>query len=113
MRVSNIKKGEAFTVYCGRENKWVNLPQSFWANPFIMKKESQRKLVVCKYIKHLLRTDRKILQEELAKLKDEDVLGCWCKPKLCHCDVIVALKGVDLNLSNVILYKLIYEEIFK
>lgn len=27
----------------------------------------------------------------LRSLKDHDVLACWCKPRPCHCEVIIKL----------------------
>lgn len=34
---------------------------------------------------------RQQLMDEIAELPEDAVLGCWCKPKPCHGDVIVKL----------------------
>jgi hypothetical protein len=28
--------------------------------------------------------------EAMLELTEDSVLGCWCKPEACHCDVIAA-----------------------
>ena len=68
-------------VYIGR-------PGPF-GNPFQIGRDGDRKQVLAKYRAYFYRrlTDVEFRDKILA-LKDK-VLGCWCKPLLCHGDVIV------------------------
>jgi len=80
-------KRKKFDVYIGRPSKW--------GNPFLIGRDGSRQEVIGKYEKHiLLRPD---LLNDLHDLKGK-TLGCWCKPKLCHGDVLAKLAnslGVD------------------
>lgn len=85
--LANIKKGEFFDLYIGRENKWLNLSESKWKNPFPMKKESERPDVILKHWEYM-----KEHSELIADLKELEgkVLGCYCfssvknEGKKCH-----------------------------
>lgn len=83
-RVVNKYK-EKFDVYIGRGSKW--------GNPFPMKNKSdeERKRVIAKYKNHLWDqiNSGEISVDELLSL-DGKTLGCFCKPKACHGDVIVS-----------------------
>ena len=83
-RVVHCKK-EDYDIYIGRPSKW--------GNPF---KDGTRKQVIEKYRKYVL-SNRELL-DNLDELEGK-VLGCWCKPKSCHGDVLVELiekKGMIL-----------------
>jgi Domain of unknown function (DUF4326) len=69
-----------FDVYIGRPSKW--------GNPFKIKKGECREAVIEKYREWLLQQPNLIAQ--LAELEGK-VLGCWCKPALCHGDVLAEL----------------------
>ena len=78
-------------IYVGRTckrgvNNW-QLESSIFKNPFSSKKDG---LVECirKYINHifLLLEDEENLREFM-EMKGK-ALACWCKPKLCHADVL-------------------------
>lgn len=75
-KVVNLYK-ERFDVYIGRPSKW--------GNPFHIKKFGREECIK-KYKKYLL--SRKDLIKDLKELKGK-VLGCYCKPKRCHGDVII------------------------
>jgi len=77
--VVNIKK-EGCDVYIGRG--------SIWGNPFTIGKEGTREEVIQKYLDWIMKKPK--LLEQLETLKGKR-LGCWCAPKLCHGDVLVAL----------------------
>jgi hypothetical protein len=71
-------------VYIGRECRkggW-NLDASKWANPFVGKE------AVDKYRKYIL--SKPTLLEDIEELRGKR-LGCWCKPKPCHGDVLIEL----------------------
>lgn len=64
-------------------------------NPFSIGKDGTRKEVIEKYEKYLLSNEK--LMNDLHELEGV-VLGCWCKPKACHGDILVKLtnrKGVS------------------
>lgn len=81
--VVNLKR-EPYDVYIGRG--------SMWGNPFKMGSEADRERVIQAYKKYLkeaiLRGEISIL--DLKTLKGKR-LGCYCKPKGCHGDVIAAI----------------------
>ena len=77
-KVVHCKK-EAYDVYIGRPSKW--------GNPFPIG-DSTRDEVISRYREYVL--SRPELLESLHELKGK-VLGCWCKPKPCHGDVLVEL----------------------
>lgn len=80
-KVVHCKK-EKYDVYIGRGSKW--------GNPFVIGKDGNRDEVILKYKKHI--TNNPGLVSALPELKDK-VLGCWCKPKACHGDVLKELVG--------------------
>lgn len=71
-------------VYIGRYNR-AGYPQSKWHNPFHMASEYQRDKVIDDYEKYLFESG---LINDICQLKDAKRLGCWCKPKRCHGDVL-------------------------
>lgn len=74
-------------VYIGRGNGYI------WGNPFVMKdkSDSERTRVVTAYNKYLWESicEGAVTKEMLLEL-DSKRLVCYCFPKLCHGDVIVA-----------------------
>jgi hypothetical protein len=77
-------------VYIGRECKtggW-NLPRSKWANPFTIRSEGSSEAAVARYRAYVLASPT--LMASLDELRGK-TLGCWCKPKPCHGDVLVHL----------------------
>lgn len=73
-------KKRKFDVYIGRPGKW--------GNPFEIGKDGTREEVIEKYRAYIL--SKPILLESLPEL-DGKVLGCWCKPRPCHGDVLAEL----------------------
>lgn len=82
------------TLYIGRNmNFYVKGTfQSKWHNPFPVKKYGRDKCLELfeEYIKN-----NKSLYDNLDELKEKE-LGCWCKPELCHGDILIKL----LNSKN-------------
>ena len=78
-RVVHCKR-EPFDVYIGRPSKW--------GNPFRIGKDGDRKAVIEKYRKWIMKQPQLLAQ--LGELKGKK-LGCWCKPESCHGDVLVEL----------------------
>ena len=81
--VVNLKR-EPYDVYIGRG--------SMWGNPFKMGSEADRERVIQAYKKYLkeaiLRGEISIL--DLKTLKGKR-LGCYCKPKACHGDILAEI----------------------
>jgi hypothetical protein len=87
-KVVHCKKG-AYDVYIGRPSKW--------GNPFthISDKKTKAEFIVPnregavqKYKEWILKKPE--LLKDLPELKGK-TLGCWCKPKSCHGDVLSEL----------------------
>jgi hypothetical protein len=73
-------KKEPYDVYIGRPSKW--------GNPFKIGPDETREQVIEKYREYIL--SRPDLIASLHELKGKR-LGCWCKPKACHGDVLAEL----------------------
>ena len=78
-KVVNLRK-EKYDVYIGRGSKW--------GNRFVIGKDGDRDEVIRRYREWIL--NYKELLSSLHELKGK-VLGCFCKPKACHGDVLVEL----------------------
>lgn len=76
--VVNIRKS-GHDIYIGRGSKW--------GNPFYMPNESHRAYVIDLYEDYARDT---FTREDLLPLVGKR-LGCFCKPKICHGDVLVKL----------------------
>lgn len=79
-RVVNVRY-EKCDVYCGRP--------SILGNPFKIGRDGNRDEVIRKFIayfKHRILTDTafKAYVDSLDGLR----IGCWCKPKPCHLDIV-------------------------
>lgn len=80
MNVVHCKKA-AYSIYIGRP--------SIFGNPFVIGRDGSREEVIKKF-EHFARANQDVLNA-IKGLKENDVLGCWCKPLACHGDVIVKL----------------------
>ena len=67
-------------IYIGRPSKW--------GNPFKINTDGNREVVIEKYLNWIMTQEE--LLDSLGELEGK-VLGCWCKPKECHGDVLVEL----------------------
>jgi len=90
INVAGLPANAPGVVYCGRRTR-IGWPQSPLHNPFALVKDGTREQVIAKFRTYLMERiedgDRKIL-DALDVLTEDSVLGCWCKPAACHCDVI-------------------------
>ena len=87
-RVVHCRK-EVFDVYIGRPSKWGN-PFSHENGTLAKYKVSTREEAIEAFRKWITEGDGKFLLNDLKEL-DGKTLGCWCKPKSCHGDVLVEL----------------------
>lgn len=85
------KRFQPYEVYIGRGSKW--------GNPFthLRLKDTKaeyhcktREESIQKYIEYITVGDGKHLLNDLWELKGK-ILGCYCKPLLCHGDVLAKL----------------------
>jgi len=74
------KYHEEYDIYIGRG--------SIWGNPFVIGIDGDREEVIKKYREYIMRSPD--LLAALPKLKGK-TLGCFCKPKSCHGDILVSL----------------------
>lgn len=86
MKVVHFKK-EPYDIYIGRGSKW--------GNPFTHKQETQAKYIVASRKEAVEKYEEWLKQQPhllkvLPELKGK-ILGCWCKPKACHGDVLLRL----------------------
>ncbi len=80
-----------FDMYMGRGNKWMGLLHSFWANPFVLKKEEERGSSLGRYEEYV-RSKPEMIQR-LPELFDNDLtFACWCTTEQkCHIDILYKL----------------------
>ena len=76
---------EEYDVYIGRPSIWGN-PYSHMPNTLAEFKVETREEAVAKYEEYLL--SKPELMAKLPELKNK-TLGCFCKPKSCHGDILV------------------------
>jgi hypothetical protein len=91
----NIKEdNKTYVVHCKeyKHDVYIGRP-SKWGNPYSHKKGTKAKFIVKtrkeaidKYEEYLL--NNKELMDQLHTLKGK-TLGCFCKPKSCHGDVLI------------------------
>lgn len=74
------KYAGGMTLYIGRGSKW--------GNPFVLGKDGNREAVIAKYRAYIAKQPE--LLDSLHELSGQ-TLGCFCKPKPCHGDVLVEL----------------------
>ena len=91
MKIVNLRK-EKYTVYIGRG--------SIFGNPYKIDKDRTREGVINLY-RYYVRANFTLLKA-IYNLPKDAVLGCYCKPKDCHGDVIVELynKYWKIGLNN-------------
>ncbi len=70
---------------------------SKWGNPFKITKKLSREDSIAQYESWILKQHSLLLQ--LPELKGKR-LGCWCKPKACHGDVLAKLADKFVFCTN-------------
>jgi len=83
-RVVHCKR-EEFDVYIGRGSKWGN-PYSHRNGTLAKYVVETREEAIQKYEEYLL--GNQDLLSAISELRGK-TLGCWCKPKSCHGDVLL------------------------
>lgn len=87
-RIVNLNK-EPYDIYIGRGSKW-GCPYTIIKDRPTLAKEivNSKEEALSKYKEYVLNSPE--LMESLDEL-DGKVLGCFCKPELCHGDVLLEL----------------------
>jgi hypothetical protein len=86
-KVVNLYK-ESYDVYIGRPRSGEDT--SIWANPFKIHCEDDRGEVIENYRESLWKQIQTgVVTKEMLINLDGKTLGCFCKPKACHGDVII------------------------
>jgi|TARA_B110000305_G_C19258308_1_gene548238 hypothetical protein len=85
-RIVHCKKSE-YDVYIGRPSKWGN-PYSSKTGTLAKYRVGSKSEAISNYETYL--ESNEPLIKELVELNGK-ILGCWCKPKPCHGDVLVKL----------------------
>lgn len=85
MKVVHCKK-DPFDIYIGRPTKWGN-PFSHKNIPGIVTVPTREEAVRA-YAEWIVKQPE--LMAALPELRGK-VLGCWCKPNLCHGDILVEM----------------------
>ena len=80
MKLVNLRK-EKYTHYIGRGSRF--------GNPFKIGKDGTREEVIVKY-ENWLKNENKI-RKNIYFLPEDAILGCYCKPKACHGDIIIKI----------------------
>lgn len=92
MRVVNVRT-EMCTHYVGRGTA----PNGMWTglgNPIKLHEEFERLGVLAGFEDWVRHDPGRVAAEyrrRIYALPEHAVLGCWCKPKPCHGDVIIAI----------------------
>lgn len=96
VKVVHCRK-EPYDVYIGRPSKWGNpfthINDGKTSAQYVV---ASREAAIAAYRDWITVGDGRHLQSDLSSLKGK-TLGCWCKPKSCHGDVLVELVS---NLDN-------------
>lgn len=90
-------KKSPYDIYIGRPSKW--------GNPFTHKQDGKtrarfivgsREEAIKAYRTWITQGEGKYLLDDLHELEGK-VLGCWCKPKSCHGDILCELVSTYKN----------------
>ena len=88
VKIVNLYK-EPYDIYIGRSKRGESY--NIWCNPFNIdeSKGETREVVIAKFKVHLWKMikEGKVTVQDLLDL-DGKTLGCFCKPKECHGDII-------------------------
>jgi hypothetical protein len=85
-KVVNIKEAQDFDVYIGRAGKGLD---GYFGNPFKEQSRSKSVILFREYALQRIESDSEF-RERVKELHGK-TLGCFCKPKLCHGDVLAEI----------------------
>lgn len=88
MKTSVVNKRDSeYDIYIGRGSKW--------GNPFpLIEQTLEERIRVCElYVRYLYESG---LINDISELRGK-VLGCYCKPNLCHGDYLAKLANEEYD----------------
>ncbi len=93
INVRGLRPNDPSVLYCGRGfGGWAHSPLH---NPF---KNGTREENIEQFRHYLWERIKKgELIHEIANIREDEQLGCWCAPQACHCDVILKARQYILN----------------
>ena len=89
MKVVHCKK-DPYDVYIGRPSKWGNPYTHLKNSTCAQYLKPTRAEAIEAYREYILKGDGKHLLDDLHELEGK-ILGCWCKPKSCHGDILIEI----------------------
>lgn len=92
--VININSGDSYDVYIGRAGKGKD---GYFGNPITEGTRTEKLEGYNEYIRNRIQTDEEF--REKVKALDGKTLGCFCKPKRCHGDILAEM-CVKLNIED-------------
>lgn len=90
-------------LYIGRENSYVNIGRSKWANPFPLSKYTLEESLQ-KYEMYVRETPS--LWNAITDELNDKVMGCWC----CDCESFESTIDKPLRCHGEVLMKLFHEQ---
>ena len=81
---------EHYDIYIGRDSRWGNPFTHLKTNSRAKYIVETRDLAIESYRNYILNGEGKHLLKNLHELRGK-TLGCWCKPKSCHGDILKEL----------------------
>jgi hypothetical protein len=94
-KVVHCKK-EPYDIYIGRPGKWSNPFTHISYGTLAKYVVGSRKEAIEAYREWITKGEGQYLLKDLHELKGK-TLGCWCKPKSCHGDVLIELANEETH----------------
>jgi hypothetical protein len=74
-------------IYIGRT--WAGWRATVFYSPFHIGEDGTREDVIVQFIEYWYAPEQAWLRAKALQLiRENDILGCWCKPLACHGDII-------------------------
>ena len=89
VNVRGLRPNQPGILYCGRA--WAGWQASPLGNPFRPGRDGTREEVLERYRSWLggqITEGNQEVLDALAAIKADSILGCWCFPSRCHCQII-------------------------
>jgi hypothetical protein len=79
-------------LYIGRQNRVAGLPRSPLANPFRVRDYGRGQTIPLyrRWLWERIQNGDLAVMDALRTINEASVLVCWCRPGLCHGDVVKA-----------------------
>lgn len=89
IHVKDWQKIEPSTLFTYAGRAWAGYSESIFHNPFHLRDyDGDRDACILDFIVYWYAPEQKWLRNAAMQLGPNAVLGCWCHPLLCHCDIM-------------------------